>query len=1035
MAYTTGRVLPDSSDFGIWTLNEAATPYPCIGVGGDTTGAPAMSPGAAGVTVNQNGKLDKACQFAGGNVHSYLYTPDLSGLPFEPTGSFTVSAWVRLTAFTVYGGLLAKNYRTGLNFSAPWTPVNIEQSGSADGKLDFNLVVGAGVLVGGTSSVALLSLNTWCHIGLVYNRSTNYLYCYCNGAQVYSLSESRAIDWGDHGGWFVGGLPGATPYSSAGLIDDVRLANVARAGTWFSQVWASGPPSFTKDRLNEQNAGISDVLSTLRTLAGTGSSQQYDQPQLKPGVVIDGRTGISRGDENVPASGAEGGGVGDSQTFRTTGGSRTPPLPPTLPIGLTADITPEDAVPTETAGGIGDAQTFRTLGTTGLRTPPLPPTLPIGLAADSFPEKYIPTEMQAGIGDEGSLAVLDQTPDYSPLKLDADSRAFLGDHAVQAALLYDATADTWHTPDTDFCGYGRDGNSYINGQACLQGGFGTLTTGFNKRSWACAGNPPMDCWLGSGFTQTMYADDKVQNSYSSTPSGGSAYMMSFTRWVMPGDFDVQVEFEAFTHSGGGDGGFFFGAYIDGRNGTYARRQVGGVWDKDVMNNGSWGSYSSVGGAGTSGKLRITRVGKVVSSFYWNGVSWSQIGSSVTMTNNGAMGIFVGSNCTNSGCSGGVRFFAFTVNSGTISYQAGWAREAAGTHRGSRADFPTHALIVATMAAIDIIDLDSDKLWMRFVKSGSNALQSFGYRERIWNLAMKDGVLAAAYGDHPDDSEEGASIIIDFNLDTIRLMRKQASGWTGAYYLDPLSSNDDNMSGALGAISGRNSGVNYGSDFDSWRQLCYRTHSVDVALSGGYLFRASAGSPGVTVHKWQRWYNYGTAPASYNTPYWCFQTLQTTNFHWVHFDQSTLMLYYMDASNLYSSARATWEGAMNGGTFVADSTVALPTSSPPQGLHALRRPIMIGSVLYIAATEGIYSLTWPTPPWVLTFGGPDSGATYPILPQGRVLGHALRTDSGTNYLLVTTKHLRYGRILTVINLTTNAVYDRFVLPYESMEAAA
>jgi hypothetical protein len=96
---------------------------------------------------------------------------------------------------------------------------------------------------------------------------------------------------------------------------------------------------------------------------------------------------------------------------------------------------------------------------------------------------------------------------------------------------------------------------------------------------------------------------------------------------------------------------------------------------------------------------------------------------------------------------------------------------------------------------------------------------------------------------------------------------------------------------------------------------------------------------------------------------------------------------------------------------------------------------VGSTIYLAGVEGIYSLTWPIPPWRLTFGDSDSDATYPILPPGQVLGQALRADSGTNYLLVTTKHPRHGRILTVINLTTNTVYDRFVLPYESAEAAA
>jgi hypothetical protein len=963
-------------------------------------------------TLGVAGKLDLAVQFPGtGECHL-----DTDVGVIEPTYPCTWSCWVYPTSWVSWAAPLIKPIS---GYVSPYRTFGFQLTAAGTGQWRVGFALGA--TGNGTDTTltvaALMVLNQWNHLGCTYDGTT--IRTYLNGVASSTLAASGILNYvGSHsmpwqiGGYAVTGGPGPT---WAGKIDDVRIAGVVRDATWFSSVWATAPPSFTDSEIDGRSraggdlggttaAGASDAPTTFRTTGG----RYHIQPTVGRGTIVDKRQGRSTG---IPSENDEG---------------------------------------TE-AAGIGDANAFKPLGTTGLRTPPLPPGQAIGLLADIQPERYIPQEMQAGASDS-ALTVLGLPPDYSPLKTDGDGRQYLTDHAILDLLYYDATQDPWHTPGAGFYGAGRDGIWYYDGQACQFGNFGTLAGGFNNRSWSRCGGPTtntekMGLWWYSGRSSvTMVADDTVRIANLNGTNWETIGIRNAFRWTIAGDFDIQINFANFTPlTGPSDGNLGFEFYVDGENYFYVRRHTNyntQQYDKDVRIDGSWRQYQTAGTAGASGKLRLVRSGSNVSSYYWNGSSWSQIGSTYSgfPTRNGYINIFVGGTGT---YNYQADISAFTINAGTVVNTAGWAREVAGAYRGSRADFPTHALIAVTSNGLDIIDADNNKMWMRFEKGSNRMLFNWGVNtQRPRQVAMRDGQLLLAYGAHPDDGEEGAGILVDFNVDGIFMSRDTGSSNTGTplRYAEWIS-NEWWMNGLpQGVVQGRNSGKGWLNwDWGQYRIQGYRVLGVDIANSGGYNYTLFATSNGMTVRRWHRWYLEGSTPDALGGPDSTYASTAGP-FYGCYFDQASLRLFYHSVTTLYYADQATWTATLTAAgntTFTPGGSVVLPGTSP-EGFAIRRKPRLIGATLFVCAGDGVYTTAWPTTPgdtWHKTYGAVGSDATYPLLPTGMIVSYNFRTDSGTVYLIVTTKNPRYGRVLTVINTTTNTVYDRIVLTSESVAAVA
>jgi hypothetical protein len=615
--------------------------------------------------------------------------------------------------------------------------------------------------------------------------------------------------------------------------------------------------------------------------------------------------------------------------------------------------------------------------------------------------------------EDGFFVQIDET-DYIKGKYDADGKELLAGANARHVFYYDATLDPWHTHGAGHYGAGRDGKLYYDGVECGPGDFGTVAGGFRRTAWAFPDGFLDRDLIAKAAQITMPADGTLRFTVNTNGTD----IASSLRWFFTGDFDVQVDYNIVSNgSGPTDGGIVIQAVMDWNNYTYARRRMFGSgnpnWDKDVRNNGSWGSYASVGGATASGKLRITRVGSTVTSYYWTGSAWAAIGSGSAMTYNRPMLIDLGF-WFNSTPTGTVfEFSNFTINSGTTTNLIGWAREAAGTYRGSLAEFPQHALIACTEPNIDIIDADTNKLWASFRGAANNMVwgpASWGY---VRQAVMKDGVLMVAL-----PSSGGYGLWIDFTTDWARSAQE---GGGGAFYNPELSTNMWPIWSPSGSVAVRNSGRNYQGPYANWVLQSYYVYWCDLLHDSGYQYRLFATAAGITLQRWQRWKFQGANDAHLDTPYKGV-SMQTGTMRWAQFQPSTRDLLYHDRSSLYITHFAAWNAIISGGggTWVENHTYTL-SGTIDEGDRALAQDAMVvdGNYLYYARKEGVYRMDLTTGTSVLLYGIVGSGATHEILPTSRaVISVAYGVDNSVPILLV---GMTYPDLSVAVNLNTNVLY--------------
>jgi hypothetical protein len=784
-----------------------------------------------------------------------------------------------------------------------------------------------------------------------------------------------------------------------------------------------------KDRERELNVGI---LDTAVFLSASGSSWvPADQGPF--GVRFDRKTefgsGLSDWSVFLYASSPGGG----QREWHTLG-----------PLGFQPGW--EYSGQREMSGGLGgDSYTIKALGSVGLGIPVshVDPRLPLGLI---FKESL--RESQSGLGDQCGVKC-DTGPTWPYGGVDSDGRV-LSYGGLTDLFYYDATADPWASPTLDnFCGIGKDGLYYMNGQATLLGSFGTVAGGFNHRSWARCGGPSandekMGLWWYSGRSNVTIPSDGVVRC-ALTNGGGweSVPVRSYSRWVIAGDFDIQVDFSNYSPSSGpSDGGCWMEVYVDGENYTYCRRHVGGNFDKDVRIGGSWSSYSSAGPTGqSSGKFRITRVGGTISSYYWTGSAWAIIGSGKTGFPTGPIMVALSTGGTGGTYTYTVDYSNFIVNVGTVQYTSGWAREAAGTYRGSRVDFPDHALVACSRSYVDIIDADTNKLWMKFEKGGSAHPAS---SRALWPgeafpraAVMKDGLLMITYGNEVGGSDVGGCILVDFNLDIIAAVQDPAATAQVKAYVNYVS-NQWWMNGLPnGLITARNTANGWYWDWGAIQSRGYRIYGADVANIDIYQYRAIAAIGGLTVHRWRRWFMDGGSSddKAYYNP-WSTYAVTSGPIWWCIFNRVTGELFYMDSTNLYSVALATYNATMtNAGTstFVPDVTKALPEK--PFG-RLYPRFVRVVSSIYWPGPSGIWKISWPSGSWTLLYGSAESSALVKILKPGLIESITYKNIGASNYLVVAIADHNSKRWICVVDIDSQTLYDQWpVAGYGSLGIAA
>jgi hypothetical protein len=153
------------------------------------------------------------------------------------------------------------------------------------------------------------------------------------------------------------------------------------------------------------------------------------------------------------------------------------------------------------------------------------------------------------------------------------------------------------------------------------------------------------------------------------------------------------------------------------------------------------------------------------------------------------------------------FTATNYNVGDVFKIASWYIEAEGTNRGAKQQFPERANIVATASSVDIIDADTQKLWMGFDQNAS------GYM--IGVDTNNDPSATQGLNGHIYVSENGASA-------------------TGLYTLDFVSDtsfrqNATDYRKSDGAISLRNGAVTYNVVNTSAILTNITAHDVSTAV--------------------------------------------------------------------------------------------------------------------------------------------------------------------------------------------------------------
>lgn len=636
---------------------------------------------------------------------------------------------------------------------------------------------------------------------------------------------------------------------------------------------------------------------------------------------------------------------------------------------------------------------------------------------------------QGGMSDDMAVD-LSAGPTFMSDKNDADGYEFLGDYKITDVVQIDTTQDSFGYPDGyNHWGAARDGKFYANGIECLSEGydFGTIAGGFRTSAWRFSGLEPFG--LGDGSTVfSLVSDDnlRIQGTWPAWASPGGNLDSHYKWYLLAGDFDIQVDFSNYVVNAGSEGESRLAVKLTNQSGVqqfYINRDANGTYRTARILNNAYASLGTVGTSDTSGKLRITRVSGIITGWKWNGSGWDQVGSTLNDSRlQGAVIVGMGSSGNNN-TNTDITYSNFTINSGTVSSYAGWSLEDAGANRGIRDDMPETLGVVCTESSVDLLDVDNNKLWMRFVRSGNNALHYYSsHGQRPWRTAWSNGLLMIAHGTLPTQSEEGGAIWIDFTTDMIRIHRQAASTICGGVV--------GGFPNPTGSIAQRNDNISYTGDYDEWDIQDYRAYDVSIWHTDGYEFRAVANSEGLAVFRELRWY--GQDPYGLDKS----EAAETDRMRWCEFDAYDGYLFYMDATKIYSAERgsfgsgAGWEGYMDGGTFSYDVVKDLPSAFIPTDEQY--KAVLLGGYVFMAAREGVYIIDWPNGSWELLYGSVGSGATYEILPNYiNISTISIQYDGSVPLLFCSlegapTRVLeeRYGWTrIVVINLDTDTVWAK------------
>jgi hypothetical protein len=214
----------DSSYKGVWHLKE--NPAGTAPQMKDSTSSVnhGTSAGSMTSTDQVSAKINGGLDLDGYN--DYVNIPRTSTI--EPSTAITVYAWFYWHDNTAssYGKVVAK---TTASDTAPYYSYSIEQSSSA-------AQLSAGINVGGTNyatSAQTMTLNTWHQLVLTWS-SGDYVRFYVDGIEKAKTGSTYSGSITYYDVPLRIGFSGYGEFNTQidGLIDEVRISNIARSGAW-----------------------------------------------------------------------------------------------------------------------------------------------------------------------------------------------------------------------------------------------------------------------------------------------------------------------------------------------------------------------------------------------------------------------------------------------------------------------------------------------------------------------------------------------------------------------------------------------------------------------------------------------------------------------------------------------------------------------------------------------------------------------------------------------------------------------------------
>lgn len=241
-----GRIQPDGYDVIVIPFGDGSATHTNLGTAGSSAdwtdyGSPVQTARGlldigSGISVGQamyvpSAYLVNARNGSGGGADT-LVTPTVS-----------ISGWVFLRRYTNYfAEVFNKQYFLN-GWSSPFLTFGFQMQNTNDGSIELYITLnGTLQVIRSNVNFFYLPQGRWCHVGGTWDGST--LRLYINGVLAVSAPIAGTIDYGtvgNRGLWYSGGIPGTSTNQDAPIIvQDIRVANIARPQSYFANIYYNG---------------------------------------------------------------------------------------------------------------------------------------------------------------------------------------------------------------------------------------------------------------------------------------------------------------------------------------------------------------------------------------------------------------------------------------------------------------------------------------------------------------------------------------------------------------------------------------------------------------------------------------------------------------------------------------------------------------------------------------------------------------------------------------------------------------------------